>query len=89
MLGSYASCSTWVMVVNTNIKDEHALTLCYIFGCLIQDHYALIGTWRTTQENRTTTRHMAQLGWVISDSSVGMTLPDKGKGERQWGIDSL
>jgi hypothetical protein len=22
------------------------------------------------------------LGWVISDSSVGMTLPDKGKGER-------
>jgi hypothetical protein len=26
--------------------------------------------------------------WLnISDSSVGMTLPDKGKGERQWGIE--
>jgi hypothetical protein len=45
MLGSYVSFSTWVMVVNMNIEDEHALPLCYIFGCLIQDHYALIGTW--------------------------------------------
>jgi hypothetical protein len=40
MLGSYASCSTWVMVFNMNIKDEHALPLCYIFGYLIQDHKA-------------------------------------------------
>jgi hypothetical protein len=32
------SCSTWVMVVNVNIKDELALPLCYIFACLIQDH---------------------------------------------------
>jgi hypothetical protein len=29
---------------------------------VIQEHYVcLIGTWRTTQENRTTTRHMALL----------------------------
>jgi hypothetical protein len=27
------------MVVLLNINDEHALPLCYIFACLIQDHY--------------------------------------------------
>jgi hypothetical protein len=31
---------------------------------VIQEHYAcLIGTWRTTQENHTTTRHMT-LPWL-------------------------
>jgi hypothetical protein len=33
------------MVVNMNINDELALPLCYIFACLIQDHYVLIVTW--------------------------------------------
>jgi hypothetical protein len=32
---------------------------------LIQEHCKLIGTWRTTQENSTTTRHMA-LSWPIN-----------------------
>jgi hypothetical protein len=28
-----------------NVNVIHALLLCYISGCLIQDHYALIETW--------------------------------------------
>jgi hypothetical protein len=31
----------------------------------LQDYYALIGTWRTTRENSTTTRHMV-LSWLIN-----------------------
>jgi hypothetical protein len=38
---------------------NHLLPMLYL-----QDYYALIGTWRTTQENSTTTRHMA-LSWLI------------------------
>jgi hypothetical protein len=57
------SCSTWVMEVLMNINDEHDLPLCYIFACLITRSYELIGTWRTTQKNSTTTRHMA-LSWL-------------------------
>jgi hypothetical protein len=30
----------------------------------------LIGTWRTTEENSTTTRHMARLGQLIRNYKV-------------------
>jgi hypothetical protein len=64
---------------------EQSLILNYfmLFIHVIQEHYAcLTRTWRNTQENRTTTRHMA-LHWLNNDSSVGVTLLlDKGKGER-------
>jgi hypothetical protein len=44
---------------------------------------ALIGTWRTTQENSATTRHMAQdiwlcLGQLIRNLSVWYALPERG-----------
>jgi hypothetical protein len=39
---------------------NHLLPMLYL-----QDYYALIGTWRTTRENSTTTRHMA-LSWLIN-----------------------
>jgi hypothetical protein len=38
----------------------HLLPMLYL-----QDYYALIGTWRTTQKNSATTRHMA-LSWPIN-----------------------
>jgi hypothetical protein len=40
MLGSYASCSTWVMMVNMNINVELALPLCYIFVLTQNPHPA-------------------------------------------------
>jgi hypothetical protein len=54
MLGSFASAYFgWFN------KQTFNLDLLYVIH-VIQEYYAcLIGTWRTTQENRTTTRHMA------------------------------
>jgi hypothetical protein len=58
MLGSFASAYFgWFNGTNFNLDLFYAIHV-------IQEHHAcLIGTWRTTQENRTTTRHMA-LPWL-------------------------
>jgi hypothetical protein len=58
MLGSFASAYIgWFNGTNFN------LDLLYVIH-VIQKHYVcLTGTWRTTLENRTTTRHMA-LPWL-------------------------
>jgi hypothetical protein len=46
---------------------------------VMQDHLMLIiGTWRTTEKNSTTTRHMAL---SIRKLGVRYALPDKG-----WGL---
>jgi hypothetical protein len=69
------------MVVLMNLNDEHALSLCYISGSLIQDHMLnqnMEGPPRKTVQPQGIWLY---IGWVIRDS-VGMTLPDKGKGER-------
>jgi hypothetical protein len=44
---------------------KQAFNLDFLYAIhVIQEYYAcLLGTWRTTQENRTTTRHMA-LPWL-------------------------
>jgi hypothetical protein len=53
------------------LNDDHD-NFGDIFICvclwLITRSYDLIGTWRTTQENSTTTRHMA-LSWLINQGS--------------------
>jgi hypothetical protein len=59
---------------------NHVVPLCYIFGRLIQDHM-INRTWRTTQENSASTRHMLCLGLLISELGVRYALPDKG-----WGL---
>jgi hypothetical protein len=45
--------------------NETIINLDLLFAIhVIKEHYAcLIGTWRTTQENHKTTRHMA-LPWL-------------------------
>jgi hypothetical protein len=58
----------WVTLLEHTLGGlmEHSLILIYfmLFIHVMQEHDAcLIGTWRTTQENRTTIRHMT-LSWL-------------------------
>jgi hypothetical protein len=63
------------MTVLMNINDEFALPLCYIFGCLIQDH---MFNWNMERPPRTTVQpqelYGSGLGRVISEVSVWLLL---------------
>jgi hypothetical protein len=78
MLGSYCLVAITGygsgIIYNTDDNDEDAtpvLSMFMLYVLLITRLYVLIGTWRTTQENSTTTiLYDSGLGSLIRESSL-------------------
>jgi hypothetical protein len=52
-----------VLILGGIMKQTFNIDLLYVIHAIKEYFACLIGTWRTTQENRTITRHMA-LPWL-------------------------